>query len=216
VKTEVNEKKVAEFAQGVLAQVKQSAENLGDTQVADHADYEEACQLLFEVVVQERAVDEYKAEVLTGAKAIVAAVGKACKPLEAEVGGLVAKLKGLVRDYAVACEERHDKALKKAALLARTDAKQARKLTAEAEDLLPPKVAGIAFQQRREVKVLDEAKVPERFFRRVVDDAALRAAAEAGELDDKTAAQWGLLVEDARIVKVTPSQRELGSSKGGA
>lgn len=208
MKAELDEKKMHEQTEETLGELVRSRENLGNNTVTDHADYIEACELLFATTEQERLVALAKDAQAEDAKTIVAAVSKAFKPLQDEAGGLVAHVKELVRTYWLECEERHAKALKKASTMAKTDAKLARKIAAEAEDLLPPKVKGIAFQARHEVTVLDERKVPERFFRRVLDEAALRAAAESGDLDDKTAAQWGLSVADVRIVKVTPSQRE--------
>lgn len=192
----------AAMVEELLPSITNSVEAIKGIPVGDHADYQEMCNALFETVELRKTVAEGKDGLLAEEKAVIESVCVAFNPLEAAFKAHEEDMKQRARDYAVECEERYNAMLARAAKLAKSDPKKARELNAKAEDELAPKVKGIAFVGKVEAKVLDLKKVPKEFFKLVLDDAKLKAAAEAKE------AVPGVVFEDIRTVRVTPSQRE--------
>ena len=201
MKAEIKEKSVEKYLQTVGEHIAMSREALKGVAVADDQDYQACCDTLFEVVNYRKDVASEKEKVIGAAKLIISTVSGWFSPREKEIAEHEDDLKSRIRDYNIKCEEERQRTLKSASKLAKIDPAKARALNAEAEAALPPKVKGIAFSGKLEVKVVDESKVPKEFFKLVVDEAKLKAAAEAGELVP------GVLVTDNRTVRVTPSQR---------
>jgi len=208
MKAEVNEQPVQEYVAEVKTSVAHSTNLLSGLPVKDDADYKGVCDILFEVATKKKAVAERKDEIIGPAKAIIAAVNKWCKPAEDALAVLEATAKGLVREYNVQRESDRIKLMKEATKLGKKDPTKARALQADAEAVLPPKVKGIAFVGKLDVEVLDPAKLPAKFFKRVVDEVALQAAVDAEEITVENAAKFGVVVTDNRTVRVTASQRE--------
>jgi len=201
------EKKVEQakaFVGEMLKSVKNSMREIKGIPVSDHDDYREVCNLLFETADIRKQAGEERDGLVAEEKATLAAVGAEYAQLDESFDEFNGDLRQRVRDYAMDCEARYNAILAKAAKLAKTDPKKARELNARAEDELVPKVKGIAFVRKNEAKVLDLKKVPKEYFKLVLDDAKLKAAAEAGEEVP------GVVFNDVRTVRVTPSQREFG------
>lgn len=202
----MNKKKVEEaaaFVDEMLGSVRKSAKEIEGLPVSDHDDYRELCNVMFGTA-DARAVANTKVdELLAEEKQTIAAVGAEFSPLAEAFDAHVEDMKQRVREYAMACEARYNALIAKAAKLAKLDPKKARELNAKAEDELAPKVKGIAFVAKVEVKVLDPKKVPKEFFKLVVDTDKLAMAARDG------AEVPGVVFNDVRTVRVTPSQREV-------
>lgn len=208
MKAEVKEQPIQDFVTETKNGVTHSKNLLSGLAVADDADYKHVCDLLFEVAAKKKSVAERKEEVVGPAKQIIAAVNGWFKPLETALVELETNAKSLVREYNVFKESERIRLLKEATKLGRKDPAQARALQSDAEAVLPPKVKGIAFVGKLDVEVLDPAKLPAKFFKRVVDEEALQAAVDAEEITPENAAKFGVVVTDNRTVRVTTGQRE--------
>lgn len=200
------EKKVEQaktLASEMLRSVRNGMEAIAGIPVSDHADYREVCDLLFETAEARKTASASIDELVAEEKATLAAVGAEYAPVDDAFDAHNDDLKRRVREYAMGCEERYNAMLAKAAKLAKTDPKKARELNARAEDELAPKVKGIAFVAKMTPKVLDQKKVPKEFYKLVLDEDKLAMAARDGvEVP-------GVVFEDVRTVRVTPSQREV-------
>jgi hypothetical protein len=200
------EKKVEQakaFVGALLKSVRNSQKEIKGIPVSDHDDYREVCNLLFETADSRKQAGEERDQLVADEKATLAAVGAEYAPLDEGFDEFNGELKQRVRDYAMECEARYNALLAKAAKLAKTDPKKARELNARAEDELAPKVKGIAFVAKVTPKVLDQKKVPKEFYKLVLDEDKLAMAARDGvEVP-------GVVFEDVRTVRVTPSQREV-------
>lgn len=191
------------LASELLDSIKRSMREIKGIPVSDHDDYREVCNLLFETSDTRKTAGEQRDELVAEEKATLAAVGAEFAPLDESFDAFNGDLKQRVRDYAMECEVRYNALLAKAAKLAKTDPKKARELNARAEDELAPKVKGIAFVAKVTPKVLDQKKVPKEFYKLVLDEDKLAMAARDGvEVP-------GVVFEDVRTVRVTPSQREV-------
>lgn len=203
MKAELNKNKIEKYLTSVDDALTASEEAVADIKaLEDDADYTRACELLFDVSEYQAAVTEEKDKVIGAAKLIIQTVGGWFSPREKRIDAHKERVKALVRDYNIACEARRQETLKAAMKVAKVDPSRAREMNAEAEAALPPRVKGIAFVGKLDVQIVDESKIPDGYWKRVVDPAKLKAAAEAGEVVP------GVLVVDNRTVRVTPSQRE--------
>ena len=201
LKAEIKAGGVEKYVGKEIDYIKASADGLADAGIEDAEDYAAVCGLLLDVVEKKKAVEEEKDKVLAPAKVIVDTVRGWFAPLEAAIADHEKRIKGLVREYAVKGEQIRALRLRQAGSLAKADPIQARALVASANYMLAPKVNGISVTGKITFDVIDESKVPDQFFIRVINEKAIAAAVEAGE--DVP----GILVKDERTVRVTPSQR---------
>jgi hypothetical protein len=201
LKAEVKTKGLSKFIEGELEAAQHLENMLSGASIADDEDYKATCGLLFEVAEQKKRAEEKKDEVVGPAKLIIATINEWFSPLEKRLKEREAALKELVRKYAIDREHQRIAQLRSGAKLAKVDPSKAQELIRTADDVLAPKVKGIAFQGKLKFKVFDESKIPDAYFTRVLNEDAVQAAVEAGEEVP------GIAVVDERIVKVTPSQR---------
>lgn len=208
MKVEVIEQPIQDFVVESKTAVAHSKNLLSGLTVADDADYQHVCELLFDVAAKKKLAAERKDEVVGPAKQIISAVNGWFKPLESALADLESSAKALVREYNVVKESERIRLLKEATKLGRKDPVQARALQANAEAVLPPKVKGIAFVGKLDVEVVDRDKLPKKFFKLVVDEEAIQSAVDAEEITVENAAKFGVVVTDNRTVRVTAGQRE--------
>lgn len=171
-----------------------------DFKVEDDEDYEVACALLLATVVKRKKVAAWKAGFMERVKALVDYVEREFKAPEADAAKAEQTFRDAVAAYVQAQDQRAAGLRKAAAHLPPRDSDKADELLAEAKDCEPPKVPGIGIRRKLEIEIVDEKKIPEKYWTRVIDEDAIEK-----DIEEKGATVPG--VKSSIVVKltVTPS-----------
>lgn len=149
------------------------------TKLRTDEEYKNAAELLIGICERKTFVTEQKAEFMEKVNELVALVSSwFVKPLK-DLELIEDNLRISVTAYAM---EYHAKQIGLRRAAARTkDETRCEELLRDARDCAPPKVAGIALTTKPQLEILDEKKIPDRFFVKVIDEKALASALENGE-----------------------------------
>lgn len=171
----------------------------------DDADYQAAAEQLITVVLKRDYVNEQLGLFMADAKKLVERVNGWFAKARNDAGEAEAYFRNALREYAVALD---DQAHELRVLASKTkDSEKSDELFAKANALHPPKVPGISLSGKVRVEVLDESKVPEKFWRRVVDLDALALEADANRKVP------GVKFTNDKTVRVTPKHAQAAALK---
>lgn len=172
----------------------------------DDEDFKVASIELIKVVMQREVVDEQLALFMQDVQKMIDRVnGWFAKP-KADVAAAEAYFREAIREYALALDAQAHQLRLDAGKLPAKQSDEADAMLAEANELKPPKVPGIAITTKVKVEVLDEKKIPEQYWKRVVDTKALEAAADEGRKVP------GVKFNIDKSVRVTPKHAKLGEA----
>lgn len=148
--------------------------------VEDDEDYEVACALLLATVVKRKKVAAWKAGFMEKVKALVDYVeGEFAEP-EAAAAAAEKCFRQGAAEYIAQLDAKAAGLRKAAAHLPARDSDRADEMLSEAKACVPPKVQGISIRRKLALEIVDEKKIPEKFWTRVVDTDAIEKAIEDG------------------------------------
>jgi Holliday junction resolvase-like predicted endonuclease len=200
----VDEKQVKALVKVHLKEAPSIREQAEKAAVTNHASYETVSDVLLTVKERMKQISEEKEKVLGLVKQIIAAVNGWFKQAEEDYGETELILKRKLGEYIVACEKKRLDTMRKAVRLAKVDKAKSRDLVAKADTLSAPKVAGISYKARIDWEVVDESKIPEEYFMRVLDNDKLdQALANGVEIE-------GVVLTSEVSISATPSRRAKG------
>jgi hypothetical protein len=167
--------------------------------LGDEEDYKAACALLLDVVEKRKWVDKERDGFMEDVERLRARVEGWFARAYEQIAEVEAYFRGSVEAYALELGAKAHALREASAKLPARDQKKAKALLAEADALDLPRVGGISMSTKAQLEIVDEKKIPDRFFKRVVDGKLLIAALESGE---KVA---GAKLSINKSVRVTPS-----------
>ncbi len=149
--------------------------------VQDDDDYTAAAGALIRVVGRRKIVEEEKKRITAKIAELVAAVEESYGPRLEKIADVEGWFRRAMTDYALACDA-HAHGLRLAAgKLPAKDEGKSIALLEQANDSVPPKVSGIALVPRARAEIVNEERLPEWAWKRVVDMKTIEAKLVAGE-----------------------------------
>lgn len=172
--------------------------------IEDDDDFKVASTELIKVVMQRDIVDEQLALFMQDVQKMIDRVNGWFAKSKADVAEAEAYFRDAIRAYAKDLNNQAHQLRLDAGKLPAKQSDEADAMLVEANELKPPKVPGIALTAKVKVEILDEKKIPEKYWKRVVDKAALEAAADEGVKVP------GVKFDTDFTVRVTPKHAKLG------
>lgn len=150
--------------------------------VQDDADYVAAGQQLISVVVKRKIYEEEKSRIMAKINELIAVVEENYAPKLEKIGTVEEWFRRALVDYALSLDA-HAHSLRIAGTkLPERQANKAMDLFTQANACVPPKVPGIAITSKTKVEILDEKKLPEWAWKRIVDTKAIESKIAGGEV----------------------------------
>lgn len=149
--------------------------------IEDEDDYRLACDLLISTIERRNWVREEKKAFMADVKKLVERVDGWFKPTLSRIDDLEKEIKEALAEWA---RQLHAKGVgyrRAAARLPARDEEKAAELQRKADACEPEKYPGVSFKRSPQIAIVDEARIPERFFVRVLDRKLLEAELERGE-----------------------------------
>lgn len=183
-----------------------------EIKVRDHESYQRAADSLIDVEEEQRKYVEEKDKAVKPLTAVAKLITGWFSPSVKKLDEAKDHLKAELRGYVVKCEGDREKQIQKAREVNKVDPNKARELQERAKDALAPTVHGVSFSGKFAFEVTDFDAVPATFKKWVIDEDKLDAAVQAAGLStsDPKSPNYvpGLIVTDARSVRVTPGARK--------
>jgi len=165
--------------------------------VTDHEDYSVACSHLLQLVTKRKFFEAERDGFMEDVRKMIDRVnGWFTAPL-AKAEHAEKMYRNAVAGYAELLDEQA-RALREKAKNAKESAAIA--LLERANDTAPPKVTGIALITKTRAVIVDEAKIPEEYFKLVLDMKAVEAALLRGDVP-------GAVLSTEKSVRVTPPKQ---------
>lgn len=149
-------------------------------EIEDEADYKLVCSGLLELAARKKRVLEERSEAMREVQKIKERIDGLYQERLDRGARVEDFFRTAIEGYNLALAAKATGLRRAAAHLPERDAEKAHEMLMEASALAPPKIAGIAIVASSELEIIDEAKIPEQFFKRIVDKKLVQAALEAG------------------------------------
>lgn len=175
-------------------------------QIEDDEDFKVASTELIKVVMQREVVEENLALFMADVQKMIDRVNGWFAKSRADVARAELYFRDALRAYAKRLNDQAHQLRLDAGKLPAKQSDEADAMLVEANGLKAPKVPGISLTAKAKIEILDEKKIPEKYWKRVVDKAALEAAADEGLKVP------GVKFDTDYTVRVTPKHAKLGDA----